>query len=118
MFNQEKTGDITDDLDETFEPWSAKKASILTKYSTSEKLSITTSFLSASDKEKGISFLQSSYMLIFPFNCYGCYILINWDVYDVHCILINLWSTKKYGSTPEFPMHGCLAVMCSEFSTL
>ncbi|XP_069124492.1 VPS35 endosomal protein-sorting factor-like [Argopecten irradians] len=42
----------SDDLDETFEPWSAKKAGILAKYSTSEKLSITTSFLSASDKEK------------------------------------------------------------------
>ena len=42
----------TDGLDETFEPWSVKKSSILTKYSTSEKLSITTSFLSASDKEK------------------------------------------------------------------
>ncbi|XP_022318792.1 VPS35 endosomal protein-sorting factor-like [Crassostrea virginica] len=39
-------------LDETFEPWSAKKAGILTKYTTSEKLSITTSFLSAADKEK------------------------------------------------------------------
>ncbi|XP_076073296.1 VPS35 endosomal protein-sorting factor-like [Mytilus galloprovincialis] len=42
----------TDGLDETFEPWSVKKSSILTKYSTSEKLSITTSFLSSSDKEK------------------------------------------------------------------
>ncbi|XP_062589752.1 VPS35 endosomal protein-sorting factor-like [Saccostrea cucullata] len=39
-------------LDETFEPWSTKKAGILTKYTTSEKLSITTSFLSSADKEK------------------------------------------------------------------
>lgn len=40
-------------MDESFEPWSAKKAGILAKYTTSEKLSITTSFLSAGDKEKG-----------------------------------------------------------------
>ena len=39
---------------DTFEPWSAKRASILSKYTTSEKLSITTSFLSQSDKDKGI----------------------------------------------------------------
>ncbi|XP_056017683.1 VPS35 endosomal protein-sorting factor-like [Ostrea edulis] len=39
-------------LDETFEPWSTKKVEILTKYTTSEKLSITTSFLSSADKEK------------------------------------------------------------------
>ncbi|KAL8591014.1 hypothetical protein ACOMHN_021779 [Nucella lapillus] len=42
----------SDGLDETFEPWSAKKVGILAKFTTSEKLSITTSFLSASDKEK------------------------------------------------------------------
>lgn len=42
---------------ETFEPWSAKKAAILTKYTTSEKLSITTSFLSPSDKEKGMDII-------------------------------------------------------------
>jgi hypothetical protein len=41
-------------VDDSFEPWSAKKANILTKYTTSEKLSITTSFLSAEDKEKVI----------------------------------------------------------------
>lgn len=44
-----------DGLDETFEPWLAKKAGILTKYTTSEKLSITTSFLSSADKEKSKS---------------------------------------------------------------
>ncbi|XP_078691604.1 VPS35 endosomal protein-sorting factor-like isoform X2 [Branchiostoma floridae x Branchiostoma belcheri] len=39
-------------LDESFEPWSTKKANILSKYTTSERLSITTSFLSPSDREK------------------------------------------------------------------
>ncbi|XP_077979506.1 VPS35 endosomal protein-sorting factor-like [Glandiceps talaboti] len=39
-------------INDDFEPWSAKKAGILSKYTTSEKLSITTSFLSAADKEK------------------------------------------------------------------
>ncbi|XP_048575354.1 VPS35 endosomal protein-sorting factor-like isoform X2 [Nematostella vectensis] len=38
--------------DDTFEPWSSKKTGILAKYTTSEKLSITTSFLSSSDKDK------------------------------------------------------------------
>ena len=42
-----------DSLDDSFEPWAAKKADILGRYTTSEKLSITTSFLSASDKEQG-----------------------------------------------------------------
>ncbi|XP_052791278.1 VPS35 endosomal protein-sorting factor-like [Mya arenaria] len=41
----------TGSLDDSFEPWSAKKVEILARYTTSEKLSITTSFLSASDKE-------------------------------------------------------------------
>ena len=40
-------------LDDSFEPWSAKRADILAKYTTSEKLSITTSFLSTADKEQG-----------------------------------------------------------------
>ncbi|XP_071796501.1 VPS35 endosomal protein-sorting factor-like [Asterias amurensis] len=39
-------------LDDSFEPWSSKKATILSKYTTSEKLSITTSFLSAGGREK------------------------------------------------------------------
>ncbi|KAL4240173.1 hypothetical protein ACF0H5_000967 [Mactra antiquata] len=38
-------------LDDSFEPWSAKRADILSRYTTSEKLSITTSFLSSADKE-------------------------------------------------------------------
>ncbi|XP_015778562.1 PREDICTED: UPF0505 protein C16orf62 homolog [Acropora digitifera] len=38
--------------DEFFEPWSSKRSGILAKYTTSEKLSITTSFLSSSDKDK------------------------------------------------------------------
>ena len=46
-------GTWADSLDDSFEPWSAKKTDILSKYTTSEKLSITTSFLSASDKEQG-----------------------------------------------------------------
>ncbi|ELT89239.1 hypothetical protein CAPTEDRAFT_99699, partial [Capitella teleta] len=40
-------------FDDTFEPWSSKKMAILGKYTTSEKLSIATSFLSGPDKEKG-----------------------------------------------------------------
>ncbi|KAJ8318573.1 hypothetical protein KUTeg_003664 [Tegillarca granosa] len=55
---KENTGN--DLLDETFEPWSAKKAGILTKYTTSEKLSITTSFLSAQDKEKAVIKAQTT----------------------------------------------------------
>ncbi|KAG1676021.1 UPF0505 protein C16orf62 [Nymphon striatum] len=38
--------------DSNFEPWSVKKSSILNKYTTSEKLSITTSFLSGGEKVK------------------------------------------------------------------
>ena len=45
----------TSDADESLETWSSKRAGILSKYTTSEKLTITTSFLSASDKEKGNS---------------------------------------------------------------
>ncbi|GFY46343.1 UPF0505 protein C16orf62, partial [Trichonephila inaurata madagascariensis] len=37
-------------LDDTFEPWSTKKVAILSKYTTSEKLSIATSFLSGGEK--------------------------------------------------------------------
>ncbi|CAG5133662.1 unnamed protein product [Candidula unifasciata] len=45
---------INDDtgLSDTFEPWASKKSGILAKYTTSEKLSITTSFLSSSDHER------------------------------------------------------------------
>ncbi|XP_064477807.1 VPS35 endosomal protein-sorting factor-like isoform X2 [Ornithodoros turicata] len=37
-------------LEESFEPWAIKKSGILARYSTSEKLSITTSFLSGGEK--------------------------------------------------------------------
>lgn len=36
------------------EPWSFKRSAILSKYTTSEKLSITTSFLLPINKDKGI----------------------------------------------------------------
>ena len=45
---------VSSDGDDMFEPWTAKRAGILGKYTTSEKLSITTSFLSSADKEKGM----------------------------------------------------------------
>lgn len=38
------------DIEETFEPWNVKKTTILSKYTTSEKLSIMTSFLSGGEK--------------------------------------------------------------------
>ncbi|KAH9503976.1 VPS35 endosomal protein sorting factor-like [Bulinus truncatus] len=43
--------DGTDSFGDTFEPWALKKAGILSIYTTSEKLSITTSFLSPTDQE-------------------------------------------------------------------
>ncbi|XP_064600257.1 VPS35 endosomal protein-sorting factor-like [Liolophura sinensis] len=52
--------DATPDMDSTFEPWAAKKSGILSKYTTSEKLSITTSFLSASDKERVVIKTQAT----------------------------------------------------------
>lgn len=39
-----------DTADEFVEPWSVRRASILNKYTTSEKLSIVTSFLSGGEK--------------------------------------------------------------------
>ncbi|KAL3877496.1 hypothetical protein ACJMK2_035196 [Sinanodonta woodiana] len=48
------------ELDDSFEPWYCKKAGIIAKYTTSEKLSITTSFLSASDKEKVVIKAQTT----------------------------------------------------------
>lgn len=42
----------SNDMDSTFEPWSIKRTMILANYTTSEKLSITTSFLSDEDKVK------------------------------------------------------------------
>ncbi|PIK41137.1 putative UPF0505 protein C16orf62 [Apostichopus japonicus] len=47
------SGTIDDvDMDESFEPWSSRRGNILATYTTSEKLSITTSFLSPADREK------------------------------------------------------------------
>jgi len=51
---------MSEDMDETFEPWSTKRPAILAKFTTSEKLSITTSFLSASDKEKVVTKAQQA----------------------------------------------------------
>ncbi|KAK6187960.1 hypothetical protein SNE40_005876 [Patella caerulea] len=60
-FDKEKrSSSLNDELDESFEPWATKKANILAKYTTSEKLSITTSFLSASDKEKVVIKTQTT----------------------------------------------------------
>lgn len=50
--NQKKFGDVDGYIDETFEPWSNKRANILAKYTTSQKLSISTSFLMGGDSEK------------------------------------------------------------------
>ncbi|XP_065826063.1 VPS35 endosomal protein-sorting factor-like [Oscarella lobularis] len=47
-------------LDDEFEPWAAKKAGILSKYTTDEKLSITTSFLTDEDREKVIVKAQTT----------------------------------------------------------
>ena len=56
-----------DGLDGTFEPWSVNKSAILSKYTTSEKLSITTSFLSAGEaKDKGIVVLDILKIFLFP----------------------------------------------------
>ena len=41
-------------LDDLIEPWSARKSAILNKFTTSEKLSIVTSFLSGGEKGTGI----------------------------------------------------------------
>ncbi|KAJ8038159.1 UPF0505 protein C16orf62-like [Holothuria leucospilota] len=40
------------EVEESLEPWASRKANILAIYTTSEKLSITTSFLSPADREK------------------------------------------------------------------
>ena len=50
--SQNRFGDTEGYIDETFEPWSERRADILMKYTTSEKLTISTSFLSDNDKEK------------------------------------------------------------------
>ncbi|XP_053393595.1 VPS35 endosomal protein-sorting factor-like isoform X2 [Mercenaria mercenaria] len=58
-FGESGTKGRADSLDDSFEPWSAKRADILSKYTTSEKLSITTSFLSSADKEHVVIKSQS-----------------------------------------------------------
>ncbi|XP_057310899.1 VPS35 endosomal protein-sorting factor-like [Hydractinia symbiolongicarpus] len=55
-----KFGDTEGYIDSTFEPWSTKRSGILSKYTTSEKLSISTSFLSGSDREKLVVKQQTS----------------------------------------------------------
>ena len=47
-----------DGLDDTFEPWSSKCPAILARYTTSEKLSITTSFLSGADKGDDANWIE------------------------------------------------------------
>ncbi|KAI6660497.1 hypothetical protein LOD99_14081 [Oopsacas minuta] len=51
---KEQKGEVFQELptEKEFEPWSAKRTYILGKYTTSERLSITTSFLSEEEKEK------------------------------------------------------------------
>ena len=39
-------------IDETFEPWSSKRTSILSTYTTSQRIPITTSFLPSEEREK------------------------------------------------------------------
>ena len=54
FLQKESTGGTSQmESNDGFEPWSYRKTAILSKYTTSEKLSITTSFLSASEKDKG-----------------------------------------------------------------
>ena len=48
----QRFGDAEGYIDETFEPWSEKRADVLLKYTTSEKLTISTSFLTDNDKER------------------------------------------------------------------
>ena len=51
---REQQGEVFQELptEREFEPWSAKRTHILGKYTTSERLSITTSFLSEEEKER------------------------------------------------------------------
>ena len=51
---KEQKGEVFQELptEREFEPWSAKRTNILGKYTTSERLSITTSFLSEEEKER------------------------------------------------------------------
>ncbi|KAK3583633.1 hypothetical protein CHS0354_039460 [Potamilus streckersoni] len=58
--SEKKKARNENELDDSFEPWSSKKSGIIAKYTTSEKLSITTSFLSATDKEKAVIRTQTT----------------------------------------------------------
>lgn len=49
-------------FDDNFEPWSARKSAILSKFTTSEKLSMVTSFLAGG--EKGM-FITDTFKIIF-----------------------------------------------------
>ena len=53
---------------ETFEPWSIKKTGILSKYTTSEKLSIMTSFLSGGEKGEFLFYFAREFVLIMESN--------------------------------------------------
>ncbi|XP_065659614.1 VPS35 endosomal protein-sorting factor-like isoform X3 [Hydra vulgaris] len=50
--DKKKFGNEDGYIDGSFEPWQAKRTSILSKYTTSEKISITSSFLSDGEVEK------------------------------------------------------------------
>lgn len=50
MLERQKEDRIRRNTEDNFEPWSAKRSAILTKYTTSEKLSIVTCFLSGGEK--------------------------------------------------------------------
>ena len=60
LFNFQPDVSSNEQTDDTFEEWSIKRAPILSKYTTSEKLSITTSFLSQNSKDLGLFTLIES----------------------------------------------------------
>ncbi|CAI8033056.1 VPS35 endosomal protein-sorting factor-like [Geodia barretti] len=51
-FGAKKTEMMNVGIDETFEPWSSKRTSILSTYTTSQRIPITTSFLPSEEREK------------------------------------------------------------------
>jgi hypothetical protein len=51
-FGAKKTEVMDVGIDETFEPWSSKRTSILSTYTTSQRIPITTSFLPSEEREK------------------------------------------------------------------
>ena len=52
-------------IDETFEPWASKRTSILSTYTTSQRIPITTSFLPSEEREKR-EVPQNNYITNFP----------------------------------------------------